>query len=198
MFPWCRQKLKHSAPCPDNSQHEASRLRRAHRLLGSWRCGPMATPTTPSRPTRRRCGAWPSGWPSTIPRSGRPSWTASISGVGWSRSASTTPATPPVAGSPGSGTSAAGWRARARPTETPRPGSGHRLRAIPRRRCWRMPTCGPCSPPAPGPTSRPAGMRPSSCCSWTAGCGSRSWPASRSPTSTCGPDRVRGRQGQPA
>jgi hypothetical protein len=29
-----------------------------------------------------RCAAWPTGWPSTIPRSGRPSWTASTFG-GW-------------------------------------------------------------------------------------------------------------------
>jgi len=34
-------------------------------------------------------------------------------------------------------------RARARPTGTPRPGSGRRPQAIPRRRSCRTPTCGP-------------------------------------------------------
>jgi hypothetical protein len=36
-----------------------------------------------------------------IPRSDRPSWSASPSRAGWSRFASATPATPPEAGSPG-------------------------------------------------------------------------------------------------
>jgi len=36
----------------------------------SWRCGPTGTPTTPSRPTRTRCAAWRTGWPSTIPEVG--------------------------------------------------------------------------------------------------------------------------------
>src|SRR5215218_552157 len=62
----------------------------------------------------------------------------------------------------------------------------------------RMPTCGPCFPPAPGPTSRPAGTRPSSCCSWTAGCGSQSRPASRSPTSTCGTGSCSWPEGEPS
>ena len=48
-------------------------------------------------------------------------------------------------GSPGSGTSAGGSRARVRPTRTPRPVSGHRLRAIPRRRSCQTPTCVRCS-----------------------------------------------------
>ena len=47
--------MKHSAPCPENSRHEPPGLRRAHRLLGSWRCGLTGTPTTPSTPTRTRC-----------------------------------------------------------------------------------------------------------------------------------------------
>ncbi len=53
------------------------------------------------------------GWLAEYHRkSGRPSWIASTSGAGWARSGRTTPATRPEDGSPGSGISAAGWRAR--------------------------------------------------------------------------------------
>jgi hypothetical protein len=64
-------------------------------------------------------------------------------GAGWSRSANATPVTRREDGSPASGTSAAGSRVRARRITMPPLGSGHRLRAIPRRRSWRMPTYGP-------------------------------------------------------
>src|SRR5215211_6580048 len=39
--------------------------------------------------------------------------------------------------------------------------------------CRRTRTCAPCWQPAPGPTSRPGGTRPSSCCCLTVGCGAQ-------------------------
>jgi hypothetical protein len=135
-----------------NSRHAAFRPRRVHHLVGAGPAGRrVRRQHRQGLPERGRSLAdWLAEHP--IPRSDRPSWSASTSGAGWSRSAS-------GVRTPAPGRSRDVDPLRCRPAGPARHLRRDRLHGRPGHGHHAVPT--------------------------TADCGCRSWPASRSPTSTC-------------